>query len=135
MGNLLGIEYFQMERIIDGEHQIMIGILAKNSPNPYSSQGIRIGSNGKIKRLEKFIELPNNLIFEYESDISLTLSKKDNNIIINVKEPETSTTIIKPMDTILIEMFKKIGWRTISEEYDKIYDFIKPNFEVNQMER
>ncbi len=135
MGNLLGTEYFQMDRIIDGENQIIIGVLSKNSSNPYSSQGIKFGSNGYIKRLEKFIELPNNLIFEYESGITMTLSKKDNDIIINIKDPETSTTIIKPMDQIIREMFKPIGWRTISEEYDKIYNFIKPNLEDNQIER
>ncbi len=135
MGNLLGMEYFQMDRLIDGENQITIGVLSKNSSNPYSSQGIKIGSYSKIRRLEKFIELPNNLIFEYETGITMTLSKKDKDIIINIKEPETSTTIIKPIDQIIREMFKPIGWRTISDEYDKIYDFIKPNIESNQMDR
>jgi hypothetical protein len=127
MGNSFS-EYFIFERLIDGENQIVIGILSsdkKNSKNPYSSQGIKIGSNGQIKRLQNFIETQNSLIFEYEDNIVLTLTKREGNIIINLKQPDTKT-IIKPMDLVCRDFFKTIGFGDLSSEYDLIPDFIKP---------
>jgi len=135
MGNKIFGETLKTDRLIDGEHQVIIGIVSKELPNPYSSQAIRIGLYGNIKRLEKFIQLPNTLIFDYEHGTNMTLSKKDNNIIINIKEPDTSTNIIKPMDNIVREMFKPIKWRTMSEEYDIIHDFISDDSKANIMER
>jgi len=126
--NKQSFETLKTDRLIDAENNICIGIVSKKQSNPYSSQAIRIGLYGKLKRLEKFIELDNNLIFEYEDNTTMTLSKKNNDIIINVKEPETSTNIIKPMDLIIREVFKEIGWKTMSDEYDKIPNFIIPKF-------
>lgn len=122
------IETLKTDRLIDAENNIYIGIVSKNQSNPYSSQAIRIGIDGKLKRLEKFIELDNNLIFEYEDNTTMTLSKKNNDIIINVKEPDTSTNIIKPMDQITRKIYKDISWKTMSDEYDKIQNFIIPKF-------
>ena len=134
MGNTLNnisynsIETLKTDRLIDAENNIYIGIVSKKQSNPYSSQAIRIGIDGKLKRLEKFIELDNNLIFEYEDNTTMTLSKKNNDIIINVSEPNTSTNIIKPMDQITRKIYKDISWKTMSDEYDKIQNFIIPKF-------
>jgi hypothetical protein len=123
--------FLKIERLIDSENEIIIGIVSStHQQNPYSSQAIRIGLNGKIKQLEKFIELPNNLIFEYETGTIMTLSKKnEDDIIINIKDPDTSITIIKPMDLFLRKTFKPMSWKTLSEEYDKICNFIEPKYE------
>ena len=135
MGNKLffydsfNYETLKKDRLIDAEHIIYIGIVEKKQSNPHSSQAIRIGTYGKLRRLERFIELDKNLIFEYEGNTVMTLSKKNDNIIINIKEPETSTNIIKPMNQDCINVFRKIGWNTMSDEYDKIPNFISPKFE------
>jgi hypothetical protein len=84
---------------------------------------------GKLYRLEKFIETPNSLIFEYESNTSMTLLKREKDIIINIKEQDTNTNIIKPMDSIVREIFKPIKWSNLATEYDKIPEFIRPKFE------
>ena len=54
----------------------------------------------------------------------MSLFRKNNDIMIHITEPNTSTNIIKPMDKITREVFKAIGWRTMSDEYDKIQNFI-----------
>ena len=128
--NIDNNEYLKQDRLIDGENKIFIGVVSpKSYTNPYSSQAIRIGDEGKLHRLEKFIETPNSLIFEYESNTSMTLSKREKDIIVNIKEPDTNTQIIKPMNSIVREIFKPIEWRNLATEYDKIPGFIKPKFE------
>lgn len=123
-------EYLKQDRLIDGENKIFIGVVSPKPPtNPYSSQAIRIGDFGKLYRLEKFIETPSSLIFEYETNTSMTLSKRDNEIIMNIKVPHTNTNIIKPMDSIVKEIFKPIKFGNLANEYDKIPGFIRPKFE------
>ena len=95
-------------------------------PNPLSSQAIKIGLNGTINRLEKFIQNQNNLTFEFESGIILTLSKRNKEIIINLKDPNTDKNIIKHMDDIIRIFFKSIDLSFNSFEFDKIQDFINP---------
>ena len=120
----------KQDRLIDGENKIYIGIVSqKPHTNPYSSQAIRIGDEGKLHRLEKIIETQNSLIYEYDSKTSMTLSKRHNEIIINVNEPDTNTHIIKPMDSIVREIFKPIHWGNLSNEYEKIHKFIEPKIE------
>lgn len=127
--NISNNEYLKQDRLIDGENKIYIGVVShKLYSNPYSSQAIRIGDFGKLYRLEKFIETPNSLIFEYESNTSMTLSKREKDIIVNIKEPDTNTLIIKPMDSIVREIFKPIQWSNLANEYDKIPEFIRPKF-------
>jgi hypothetical protein len=127
------MEFLKSERLIDGVNEIYIGVIEKNNSNPYSSQAIKIGLDGKIKRLEKFIETNNNLIYEYESGTSMTLTKKNNDIIIHIFDPETSTKIIKQMDLIVREIFKPIRWYELTEEYNLIEKFIALDYENNQL--
>lgn len=123
-------ECLKYDRLIDGENKIYIGIVAKKPlHNLYSSQAIRIGEYGKLKRLENFIETPNSLIFKYESNTSMILSKRENDIIINIEEMDTNLKIIKPMDSIVKQIFKPIKFGNSSIEYDKIPIFIKPKLE------
>lgn len=131
MGNIQGFifnqEYMVIERLIDGENQVTIGIVhQKDAQNPLSGQAIKVGLDGKLKRLEKFIETPNSLTYEFESNTVLTLSKRDKDIIINLKEPDTQIHLIKPMDLIVRKISKPISWRTLSEDFDKIPDFVRP---------
>jgi hypothetical protein len=127
--NIFSQEYLKFDRMIDGESQIVIGIVAKKDPNPYSSQAIRIGLDGKLKRLETFEQTENCLKFNYESDTTLSITKRNDEIIVCVKEPDTNTNIIKPMVSICREIFKPIKFGDLSQEYDKIPDFIRPKFE------
>ena len=129
MGNNIFGESLKLDRMIDGESQIVIGIVSKKEPNPYSTQAIRIGLDGKLKRLESFEQTDNFLKFEYEGNTTMSLTKRDKDIIINVKEPENEINIIKPMSSICREIFKPIVFSDLSIEYDKIPDFIRPNFD------
>lgn len=130
MGNNFGRqEFLKFDRVIDGESQIFIGIVSKKEPNPYSTQAIRIGLNGELKRLESFEQTDNFLKFEYEGNTTLSLTKRDKDIIINVKEPENEINIVKPMVSICREIFKPISFSDYSIEYDKIPGFIRPNLE------
>lgn len=130
MGNFIfGPESLKFDRMIDGELQIMVGIVAKKEPNPYSSQAIVIGLGGKIKRLQSFEQTDNYLKFEYEGNTIMSLTKRNKDIIINLKVPENEINITKPMASICREIFKPIGFGDLSIEYDKIPNFIRPNFE------
>lgn len=135
MGNFIfGQESLKFDRLIDGELQIMVGIVSKKEPNPYSSQAIVIGLGGKIKRLESFEETDNYLKFEYESNTIMRLTKRNKDIIINIKDPENEINITKPMVSVCREIFKPIGFGELSTEYDKIPNFIRPKFENLQTE-
>jgi hypothetical protein len=135
MGNsIFGQEFLQFDRMIDGESQIAIGIVSKKEPNPYSSQAIRIGLDGKLKRLETFEQTDNYLKFNYESNTTMTLIKRNKDVIINIKEPENEINMIKPMTSICREIFKPIKFGEFSLEYDKIPDFIRPKLEDIQTE-
>lgn len=129
MGNNIVGESLKFDRMIDGESQIVVGIVSKKEPNPYSSQAIRIGLNGKLKRLESFEQTDNFLKFEYEGNTTMSLIKREKDIIINVKDPLNGIIIIKPMASICREIFKPIEFSDLSIEYDKIPNFIRPNLE------
>ena len=106
-----------------------MGIVSPKDSNPYSSQAIRIGLDGKLRRLESFTETSECLKYEFEADTVLTLSKRDKDIVILIKEPETNIKIIKPMDLICREIFKPICWGNLGTELDKIPDFVRVNFD------
>ncbi len=123
MGNFFSREYLKFDRLIDGENKISIGIVSKNQENSISGQAIQVGSNGKIKRLEKFTETQNSLIFEFEHNTVLSLIKRDKCIIIHLKQPDTHE-LIKIMDSIIRTFFNPINFGEQSYEFDKIPGFI-----------
>jgi hypothetical protein len=127
MGNFFSNEYLNFDRIIDDDNQIIIGIISPRDSNPLSTQGIKIGLNSNIYRLEKFIETNNSLTFEYEFGIILTLSRRSSQIIIHLKNPILNTYIIKPMDNKIRATFKPIMFGYYSFDYDKIPEFISFN--------
>lgn len=159
-------KYFIKEKIIDGVDNIFIGILLNNTKpcinsqksntlceitqnrcsipinpcvNQYSFQGIKIGPNGKIKKLIKFTESDDCLIFEYETSSQLILRKikstlsestinnpnPTQDIFLNIIDPSTDTIINKPMDKFYREIFTRFNYPNISDQYDKIFHFIK----------
>jgi hypothetical protein len=64
--------YLYSARIIDVEHEIFIGL----APEPDKmAQVIRFQYCGKIYRLQKCIVSPNKLVFEYDSNATLVLTK------------------------------------------------------------
>lgn len=135
MGNFFSYQgYFVASRVIDGINQVHVGVIAPIDSNPYSSQAIKIGLDGKIRRLENFIETSNCLKFEFEADTVLTLSRRDKEIILGISELETNIKIIKLMDSVCREIFKPIMWGNLSTELDKISNFIHPNFDDLQTE-
>ena len=134
--NLVSQETLKFDRVIDGELQVFIGIVSKKNTNPYSSQAIRIGLNGELKRLESFEQTNNCLKFNYESNASLILTKRNDDVIINIKD--RGINIVKPMIPICREIFKPIKFGNLSTEYDKIPDFIRTSasgldFEKNDL--
>lgn len=116
---------FSQERLIDGENKIYIGIIAPKT-NPHSSQAIKIGEYGVIKRLENFIETSNSLIFQYEMDTQMVLTKRKDEIIIYIKDEQKNNTICKTMEPLCREIFRPIDYGDCSIEYDKIPNFIRP---------
>lgn len=116
-------ETLKCDRLIDAENHIYVGIVCQNNQNSLSGQAIRIGT-GNIKRLEQFIETPTQLIYEFETNTVMTLSKKDNEVIVNISEPDTNVHLQKPMHTMVRTFSKEINWN--STELDKIVDFIQP---------
>lgn len=122
-------ECLKFDKVIDVEEEIYIGILPnfKNSKNlnPYSSQAIRIGKNSNAVRLIEFTECTNSLKFDYEFNITMQLTKKNNDIILNIHDPTQDKHIIKLMDPICIKFMKPIYFDKLSVEYDKIATFIK----------
>jgi hypothetical protein len=134
MGNHIGIlmgytvndqKCLKIERIIDSDFNIYIGIVATQPNNPLSAQAIRIGNDGKIKRLKKYIQSINSISYEFENDTILTLTKRNGDIIINIKESDTNKYYIKMMSDIIRTTFKPIKMSNCSDEFDEIYNFIK----------
>ena len=60
----------------------------------------------------------------------MTLTKRNKDIIIHIKDPKNKINIVKTMSAISREVFTPIKLGKLSFEYDKIDNFIgKPNFE------
>lgn len=135
ISNYIEQDFLNFERCIDDETQTFIGILYNTSnpitnlSNPISAQAIKIGSNGKIKRLKTFYESDNYIKFEYESNISLTINKKNKEIIIYIRDPQNRINIQKPIKSTDIEIYKPFNLDEFSIEYDKIENFIISKFE------
>lgn len=116
---------FTIDRLIDANctdgKTLTIGVNGKNNPeNMVSSQGIRLGKDGDIKRLVSFIKVENGLVYNFEDSTRLTLTKNDktNKIMYSFETPEK--TVVKEMDEIIVKMYKTIEMS--SSELDKIVE-------------
>jgi len=113
---------FTIDRLIDADcagKNLTIGVNSKVNPdNMLSHQGIRLGQDGEIKRLVSFVKADNALIYNFEENTRLTLSKDDksNKIIYSFETP--GKTVVKEMDNKIWSMYKTIGMS--SKELDRI---------------
>ena len=122
MGNLLQKtppEYsggtLKFDRILDAEHQVYIGI--GNS----ADQVIRIGDyTHPYHNLVRFAEDTDELHYEFEHDITMTLQRKNTDEI-HMKLVHNHQVIIKQVDPIIVKYFKHIDFSNVSDELDKIH--------------
>jgi len=113
---------FLIGRTIDPDcdgKELVIGVGGKNNPNNIiSNQGIKLGEFSKIKRLNSFYKVDNGLVYNFEENTSLILTKKPetNKVMFAFQTPEK--TIVKEMNENILKNFKTIGMS--SSELDKI---------------
>lgn len=114
-------DYFIIDRII--APSVTIGVSkALNTENRLSSQGIRYIEKGPIHRLEEFKEFQNCLEYKFEKDVSLSLCKVNEEVMMTLKTPEQGVSIQK-IDPIFRRVYKPISM--VSEELDKIGSMMK----------
>lgn len=114
---------FIIDRLIDANcvdgKPLAIGVNGKVNPdNILSHQGIRLGQDGDIKRLVSFVKFNNGLVYNFEDNTNLTLTKneKNNKIMYSFQMP--GKTVVKEMDDYVVGTYKTIGMS--SSELDKI---------------
>jgi hypothetical protein len=114
---------FTIDRLIDADcidgKTLAIGVNGRDKPeNILSKQGIRLGQDGDIKRLVSFVKVDNGLVYNFEDNTRLTMTKNDktNKIMYSFETP--GKTIVKEMDDKIVSMYKTIGMS--SSELDKI---------------
>ena len=115
---------FTIDRLIDADcagKNLTIGINGKvHSDNMLSHQGIRLGQDGDIKRLVSFVKADNSLIYNFEDNTRLTLSKDDKTNKIRYSFETPGKTVVKEMDDRVVSMYKTIGLS--SSELDRIVE-------------
>ena len=98
------------------EYTIRVGVLGNADPtNPLSHQAIRLGDS-EAYRLHSFQEGTDSLTYTFEKNISLTLMRRRDSIVYNLKTPELDVT--KEIYPVLVKMYKPIGMA--SDELDKM---------------
>ena len=98
------------------EDTIRVGVLGQKDPtNPLSSQAIRLGDS-EAYRLQSFQGTDTSLTYNFEKGVSLTLMKRRDSFVYNLKTPELDVT--REIYPGLVKMYKPIGMA--SEELDKI---------------
>ncbi len=117
---------FLVDRLIDSNcngSTLHIGISGKVNPNNiFSHQGIRLGQNGKIRKLISCVKVNNGVILEFEDNIKLIIVKNDKKeIIYTLSKPEVQVT--KEISQQILSIYKPIGMS--STELDSIADIIK----------
>lgn len=118
---------FTIDRLIDANCDgeiLSVGINNNNidNKNILSHQGIRLGQYGDIKRLVSCIKNENCIVYNFEDNTRLTLTKKENNKIIYSFEMP-GKTVVKEMDQRIVNMYKTIGMA--STELDKMVELKK----------
>lgn len=103
------------------EDTIRVGVIAQSDPqNPLSGQAIRIG-DGDAYRLKSFQEGEDTLQYTFENNITLTLMKRRNSVVYNLKTPELD--ISREINPAITRFFKPISMN--STEIDKIEKIFK----------
>lgn len=98
------------------EDTIRVGVIGNGNPeNPFSNQAIRLGGS-EAYRLQSFQETKDTLTYNFEKNVSLTLMKRRDSIVYNIKTPELDVT--REVYPGLVKMFKPIGMA--SDELDKM---------------
>jgi hypothetical protein len=112
--------HFIIDRIIDGNcvgKPLFIGIHKYPiESNSVSSQGIRLGEDGEIKRLISFKQEPSELVYRFEDSTSLLFSVKDGINTYTYISP-TQKVVDKKVD---IDKYKTIGMDCSAE-----FDYLK----------
>lgn len=100
---------------------IRVGVIGNSDPqNPLSHQAIRLGDSDAY-RLQSFTQTPDALSYKFEKDVNLTLMKRRDSIIYNLKTPELDVT--REINPSITKMFKTIS--VASDELDKIHELFK----------
>lgn len=132
MGNLLSMSSvnrsndsdnncLNFDRILDADHKVYIGI-------GKTFQVIRFGDwNNRYHKMIKCSEDVNKLTYDFENDITMTLEKSENNIIMNINDSYNKRVFAKIIDPIVVKHFKKIRLSDTSDDFDKIYDLFHSN--------
>jgi hypothetical protein len=103
---------FRIERLIDPNcngKRLTIGITTRSNPyNALSNQGIRLGKDEPIKHLVSFVRTNNALLYVFENNTFLTLTKNSttNKIVYSLETPETKFS--KEIDDDILRMYKTI---------------------------
>lgn len=118
---------FTIDRLIDADcngKPLSIGVNSRVDPNNIlSHQGIRFGNhNEPIKKLISFIKVDNGLVYEFEDNTRLTLTKNDKTGAIMYSFKTGDLYVTKEMTHILIKMYKTIEMS--SNELDNIAEII-----------
>jgi hypothetical protein len=113
-----GCDYLRPNQL---EDTIRVGVIGNSDPhNPLSNQAIRLGDS-EAYRLESFQKGAYSLTYTFEKGVSLTLMKRRDSIVYNLKTPELDVT--KEVYPGLVKMYKPIGMA--SDELDKIGELFK----------
>lgn len=113
---------FTIDRLIDSNcdgKSLAIGVNGYINPNNIlSHQGIRFGQDGEIKRLVSFIKADNALIYNFENNTRLTLTKDEKTQKIRYSFEIPGKSVVKEIDNKVWSMYKTIDLS--SSELDKI---------------
>lgn len=116
--------HFIIDRIIDGDclgKPLFIGVHKDPiKSNSISSQGIRLGEDGEIKRLISFRNESNKLIYTFEDNTGLTLSVKDG-----------AYTYITPTEIVVNKKFDIDKYKSIGMDLSSELDYLKSDTHNN----
>lgn len=113
-----GCDYLQPSLMGD---TIRVGVIGNADPqNPLSHQAIRLGDS-EAYRLQSFSKGSDSLTYSFEKGVNLTLMKRRDSIVYNLKTPEFDVT--REVYPGIVKMYKPISMA--SDELDKIGELFK----------
>ena len=110
---------------IEGKN-LVVGVFGgkTDDENPLQNQGIRIGDNSPIFRLKNFSKSEHSLRYEFESDVTLSVTKRDSSdVIYNLKTPSLNLT--GTIDKLIRERYKNISMSPTSNELDTLSEVLR----------